>query len=161
MQAQTARRLLAGALRTLTCRRTRAAWPGESTKRSQCRGFDNDFIIQVAVAATGHARHANLALSALQGFQLTHAPFRRAAVGDMVSQAALRPDSSCRSPLALRRDGGSRAGTPFPAEEDGMEGSALDVARLQGLLSDADAPASDCNRALLLSCPHPAPDVGT
>ena len=35
----------------------------------------------------------------------------------------------------LRRDGGSRAGTPF-AEDEATDGSVLDVAQLQSLLSD-------------------------
>ncbi len=36
------------------------------------------------------------------------------------------------------RDGGSRAGTPF-AWDEATDGSALDVAQLQGLLADAGA----------------------
>ena len=36
------------------------------------------------------------------------------------------------------RDGGSRAGTPF-ASDEATDGSALDVAQLQGLLTDAGA----------------------
>jgi hypothetical protein len=39
---------------------------------------------------------------------------------------------------ALCRDGGSRAGTPF-AWDEATDGSALDVAQLQGLLADAGA----------------------
>ena len=85
MQAETARRHLAGALRTSTCCCMQMAWPGESSKSPQRRGLDTNIIMQFPVTATGHAWHAKLASSSLQDFQPTHAPVRRAAAGDMLS----------------------------------------------------------------------------
>ena len=47
---------------------------------------------------------------------------------------------------AVCRDVVSRAGTPFAAEEEATDGSALNVAQLQGLLYDSSAPAGGIDR---------------
>ena len=139
-------RRLVGALLTSTCRVMRMAWPGKpSHQYSSNRRTRQSHSIMCC------CKVADLALAGTWRWLDAALPFHDAKAGSgklqkIYSSIDINAKLLQMLSAARRRDGGSRAGTPFPVEEDATDGSALDMAQLQGLLSDS-GPVGDFDRA--------------